>query len=94
MVTLFLAVSLPILRALRLGGAEERERIRGLLFSADASDQRVLRESGLLQRGLESAQQSCERFAERAVRCLRQFPDSEERRLLELVAGYSAHRSE
>jgi len=87
-------MTLPILRALRLGSAEERERIQGLLFSADPSDQRLLRESGLLQRGLESAQQSCERFAERAVRCLRHFPDSEERRLLELVASYSAHRSE
>jgi octaprenyl-diphosphate synthase len=87
-------MTLPVLRALRLASADDRERIRGLLFSADPADQQVLRESGLLQQGIESARQSCERFAERAVRCLRGFPDSEERLLLELVATYSAHRSE
>jgi len=87
-------MTLPVLRALRLASAEDREKIRGLLFSTDPADQQVLRESGLLQRGVESARQSCERFAERAVRCLRNFPDSEERLLLELVATYSAHRSE
>ena len=87
-------MTLPVLRALRLASADDREKIRGLLFSADPSDQQVLRESGLLQQGIESARQSCERFAERAVRCLRSFPDSEERLLLELVATYSAHRSE
>lgn len=86
-------LTLPLIRALRLSSAAERNRLRDLLFSSEAADHAKLRGEPAVRRGLESAQATARRFADRALRCLAGFPPSEPRSALEAIAAFSVHRS-
>ena len=86
-------MTLPILRALRMGSPAERQKTRELLFSGSPDDRIQLRQSASVQMGVESAQATAERFADRALRCLQNIPLCEERRVLEAIATFSVFRS-
>ncbi len=87
-------LTLPVLRGLRISPPEQQQQLlRGLEFSASHVPL-LPSEYPALQAGLASAAASAERMARRAIHCLRQFPDSRERSLLESIAWFAAGRSD
>ncbi|MFN9721420.1 MAG: polyprenyl synthetase family protein [Planctomycetota bacterium] len=86
-------LTLPLLRALRLASGSDRHRLRELLFSSEAADHSRLREESAVRHGVESAQLTARRFADRAIRCLSGFPPSDARNALESIAAFSVQRS-
>ncbi len=86
-------LTLPLLRALRLGTEADRTRLREMLFSAETTDHAKLREDSAVRQGVESAQLTARRFADRAIRCLAGFPPSDARSALEAIAAFSVHRN-
>ena len=86
-------LTLPLLRALKLGSDSDRQRLRDLLFSTDHADHQRLRLDPLVRQGVESAHATAEHFVARAMRNLASLPQSDSRHALEAIATFSVHRS-
>lgn len=86
-------LTLPLLRALKLASAHERQRLQEQLFSPEPAAQRQLREEPLIRQGIESALQSASHFVSRAVRSLSSLPCSDARQTLESIAKFAIQRS-
>jgi octaprenyl-diphosphate synthase len=86
-------LTLPLIRALKLGSHQEQQRLRDLLTSSDADDQARLREEPLVRQGVESAHSTAEHFVRRALRNLASLPPCTAREILAAIARFSIHRS-
>lgn len=86
-------LTLPLIRALRLGSHQEQQRLRDLLTSNDADDQTRLRDEPLVRQGVESAQSTAEHFVRRALRNLQTLPVCPARDLLSGIAQFAILRS-
>ena len=86
-------LTLPLIRALKLGSDHEQHRLRDLLTSSDADDQARLRDEPLVRQGVESAQSTAEHFVRRALRNLALLPSCPAREILAGSAQFAIHRS-
>ena len=86
-------LTLPLIRALRLGSGHERQRLRDLLTSSVPVDQARLRDEPLIRQGVESAQGTAEHFVRRALRNLASLPPCPAREILAGIAQFAIHRS-
>ena len=86
-------LTLPLIRALKLGSEDERLQLRELLASADPDQQARLREEPLVRQGVASAQATAEHFVRRAVRNLGTLPQCPAREILTGIARFSLHRN-
>ena len=86
-------LTLPLIRALRLGTDHEQQRLHDLLTSSDADDQARLLDERIVRRGVESAQSTAEHFVRRALRNLESLPPCPAREILAGIAQFAIHRS-
>jgi len=86
-------LTLPLIRALRLGSDQEQQRLRDLLTSSDADDRARLRDEPLVRQGVESAHSTAEHFVRRALRNLASLPTCSARDILAGIAQFAIHRS-
>ena len=86
-------LTLPLIRALKLGSAQERRRLHDLLMSRDAADQGRLRDEPLVRQGVESAHTTAAHFVGRALRNLVSLPPCSARELLAAIAHFAIQRS-
>jgi octaprenyl-diphosphate synthase len=86
-------LTLPLIRALKLGSDHEQQRLRDLLTSGDPDDQARLRDEPLVRQGVESARSTAEHFVRRALRNLEPLPPCSARELLAGIAHFAIHRS-
>ena len=86
-------LTLPLIRALKLGSDHEHQRLRDLLTSSDPDDQARLRDEPLVRQGIESADSTAEHFVRRALRNLASLPPCPAREILAAIARFSIHRS-
>lgn len=85
-------LTLPVLRALRLGNESERKQLLEFLEHSSEQPEATTQDCPAIQAGLDSASRSAERLAHRAIACLRHFPDGPERRTLAAIAMFAAGR--
>lgn len=84
--------TLPILRALRVASSEETEQLNGLLRdSCDTAFQQI-KSMPCVTAGIESAAKTARQLIQRAIQDLACFQDSEERRLLRMIAEFAVDR--
>ena len=86
-------LTLPIIRALKLGNEAERRQLRELLSAADSDQQVRLREELLVRQGVESAQATAEHFVRRALGNLKSLPPCTSRDTLADIAKFALHRT-
>ena len=86
-------LTLPLIRALRLGSNHEQQRLRDLLTFSDADDQARLRDEPLVWLGVESAHSTAEHFVRRALSSLASLPPCSAREILAGIAQFAIHRS-
>ena len=86
-------LTLPLIRALRLGSNHEQQRLRDLLTFSDADDQARLRDEPLVRQGVESAHSTAEHFVRRALSSLASLPPCSAREILAGIAQFAIHRS-
>jgi len=86
-------LTLPLIRALKLGSEIERRQLRELLSSADSVQQARLREESLVRQGIASAQATAEHFVRRALRNLEFLPSCAARETLAGIAKFALHRT-
>ena len=86
-------LTLPLIRALKLGSETERRQLRELLSSADSIEQSRLREESLVRQGIASAQATAEHFVRRALRNLEFLPSCAARETLAGIANFALHRT-
>ena len=86
-------LTLPLIRALKLGSDHEQQRLRDLMTSSDPEDQSRLRDEPLVRQGVESAHSTAEHFVRRALRNLDSLPPCPARGILAAIAQFAIHRS-
>ncbi len=86
-------LTLPLIRALKLGTEDERMELRELLASADAHQKPRLREEPLVLQGVESAQATAEHFVRRALRNLESLPPCVALETLAAISKFALHRT-
>ena len=86
-------LTLPLIRALRLGADHEQQRLREILTSSDPNDRVRLRDEPLVRQGVESARSTAEHFVNRALRNLESLPTCPAREILAGIARFAIHRS-
>jgi geranylgeranyl pyrophosphate synthase len=86
-------LTLPLIRALRVGSNHEQQRMRDLLTSSDPDDQARLRDEPLIRQGVESARGTAEHFVRRALRNLASLPPCSAREILAAIAQFAIDRS-
>ena len=86
-------LTLPLIRALKLGSDHEQQRLRDLLTSSDADDQVRLCDEPLVRQGVESAKSTAGHFVRRALRNLASLPSCPAREILAGIAQCAIHRS-
>lgn len=86
-------LTLPLIRALKLGSETERRQLQELLSSADSLEQSRLREESLVRQGIASAQATAEHFVRRALRNLEFLPSCAARETLAGIANFALHRT-
>lgn len=86
-------LTLPMIRALKLGTGDEQRQLRELMASGDINDQARLRDESIVRQGVESAQATAEHFVRRAIRNLESLPPCPARDVLAKIAQFSVRRS-
>ena len=86
-------LTLPLIRALKLGTAVERVELRELLGSTNADLKARLREEPLVRQGVESAQATAEHFVRRALRNLNSLPSCVALETLAAIAKFALNRT-
>ncbi len=86
-------ITLPLIRALKLGTEAEQTQLRELLSSADSDHQALLREEPLVRQGVISAQATAEHFVRRALRNLESLPPCAGREILAGIARFALNRT-
>ena len=87
------ALTLPLIRALRLGSDQDQQRLRDLLTSSDGDDRARLRDEPIVRQGVESAHSTAEHFVRRALRNLESLPSCPAREILALIAQFAIQRT-
>jgi len=85
-------LTLPLIRALKLGSKDEQRQLRELMASGDINDQARLRDEPIVRQGVESAQATAEHFVRRAMRNLESTPPCPARDVLAGLARFSVQR--
>ncbi|MCA9062838.1 MAG: polyprenyl synthetase family protein [Planctomycetaceae bacterium] len=86
-------LTLPLLRALSIAGADDRQLLIDCLQSDTSDGRSRIREHALVQAGVASARNTAEELVRRAVRCVQCVPAGEHRLLLEAIAQFAVNRS-
>ena len=86
-------LTLPLIRALKLGSNDEQRQLRELMASGDINAQTRLRDEPIVRQGVESAQATAEHFVRRAMRNLESTPPCPARDVLAGIAQFSVQRS-
>ena len=86
-------LTLPLIRALRLGSDQDQQRLRDLLTSSDVDDLARLRDEPIVRQGVESAHSTAEHFVRRALRNLESLPSCPAREILALIAQFAIQRT-
>lgn len=86
-------LTLPLIRALKLGTEVERQELRELLASVDADQKAQLREEPLVRQGVASAQATADHFVRRALRNLKSLPSCAALEILAAIAKFALNRT-